>query len=136
MPHSLHWEDAGVYVVFEGVVTPEELVGVYDEVANYHRSDTIHYVITDYLAARRSERMTRSDVIGLAARERGAAYSNATVWRAAVTVDPTVVGFLEYFQSLRVSPDPFRIVATPAEARDWLAHHPLLRDRQDPPPRH
>lgn len=127
MPHSLIWEDSGVYVHFQGTVTAGELVGVYDEIARDSRSDTIRYVITDYLAARRSEEMTRTDVIGFAARERGAAYSNATVWRAAVAVDPTVVEFLRYFQSLRVSPDPFRIVATVDEARDWLGTHPLLR---------
>lgn len=130
MPHLLVWEDDGVYVHFDGTVTPGELVGVYDEVAGDARSDTIRYVITDYLDARRSDQMTRADVIGLAARERGAAYSNATVWRAAVATDPTVVTFLEYFQSLRVSPDPFRIVATLAQARDWLATHPLVPEQR------
>lgn len=128
MPHSLVWEDSGVYVRFDGTVTAGELVGVYDEIARDSRSDTIRYVITDYLASRRSEDITRADVIGFAARERGAAYSNATVWRVAVAVDPTVVEFLEYFRTLRVSPDPFRIVATLDEARDWLGTHPLVRD--------
>jgi hypothetical protein len=127
MPHLLVWEDAGVYVRFTGTVTPEELVGLYDEIASDPRSDTIHYAITDYLGASHVEHMTRADLIGLAARERGAAYSNATVWRAAIAVERSAIEFLESFQSLRVSPDLFQIFTTHAQARAWLATHPLLR---------
>ena len=128
MPHSLHWEDAGVYVRFEGTVTADELVGVYDEVARDFRSDSIRYVITDYLGAVPSLDMTRTDVLGFAALERGASYSNATVWRAAIATDPSVIQFLEFFRSLRVSPDPFRIVPSLEAAHEWLATHPLASD--------
>ena len=98
MPHSLHWEDAGVYVRFEGTVTADELVGVYVEVARDFRSDSIRYVITDYIGAVPSLDMTRTDVLGFAALERGASYSNATVWRAAIATDPSVIQFLEFFR--------------------------------------
>jgi hypothetical protein len=128
MPHSLDWEDAGVYVRFEGTVTADELVATYDEIARDFRSDIIRYVITDYLGSVRSRDMTRTDVLGFAALERGAAYSNATVWRVAVATDPSVIEFLEFFRSLRVSPDPFRIVPSVDAAREWLATHPLAGD--------
>src|SRR4051812_1719582 len=103
MGHSLAWEDDGVYVRFVGPVRADEIVAMYRRVSGDPRSDTIRYVISDYLGARRSPEMTRLDVQAFAALERGASYSNASVWRAAVARDPSIIEFLEYFASLRVS---------------------------------
>lgn len=126
MPHKLLWEGDGVYVRFRGTVTAAEIVSTYQQVSRDARSDQIRYVLTDYREASRCPEMTRADVQGFAALERGASYSNETVWRAAVANDATVNEFLDYFAGLRLSPDPFRSFTTLEEARAWIATHPML----------
>ena len=126
MPQKLVWEGNGVYVRFRGTVTAAEIVSTYQDVSRDSRSDQIRYVLTDYREASRCPAMTRADVQGFAALERGASSSNETVWRAAVATDPTITEFLDYFAGLRVSRDPFRCFPTVEEARAWIATHPML----------
>ena len=134
MPHSVHWEPEGVCVKFWGTVDSSEITAIYEEMSSDARSDSIRFVLQDYLGATRSTGMTLSDVKVFAALEMGASYGQAyAVWRAAIATDPSICDFLKYFRAVRTSPDPFQIFSTEREARVWLNTNPLLKRKVDEP---
>lgn len=120
MPVDIFWEPGGVLRRYAGHVTVQEREHSFDTICADPRFDLLTYTITDYLAAERYD-ISRSATEEIAARHIGPLRTNPNIVMAAVVVDPSIIAAIQHFQSLGFVTQDYRIFATLAEARGWIA---------------
>ena len=124
MPYRIHWEGQGVYRRFYGVVTVAEFFAAYKEMCRDVRYSGIRYIISDYLECEPAPDLTEEHLLQFARLERLRFYDSPDTVQANVATDPRVLGYVRYYESLRISPYCMADFATVAEARQWIASHP------------
>jgi len=131
MPYRIHWEGHGVYRRFYGVVTVAEFFAAYKEMCRDVRYSGIRYIISDYLECEPAPDLTEEHLRQFAHLERLRFFDSPDTVQANVATDPKVLGYVRYYESLRISPYCMADFATVAEARQWIASHP--RREWNPP---
>jgi hypothetical protein len=124
MPYRIRWEGHGVYRRFFGVLTLAEFREAYEEMCSDVRYEGIRYIISDYLECQPGPDITERDLKAFAELERLRFYDSPDTVQAMVATDPKTVAYVQYYESLRVSPYCMRDFTTVAEARQWIASHP------------
>lgn len=121
MPFELHWEPGGVVRRYHGHMTVAERERSFDLICQDPRFDLLSYSITDYLAVTDYE-VTPAATEEIAARHIAPLLTNPGVLIAAVVSDPRIIAAIGHFKSLGfVPPETYRVFATMAEARAWIA---------------
>ena len=93
MPFTITWEDGGVYKLFTGVVSFQEYSRSQELVLGDVRTDSLHYVINDFLAVE-GYSLTTDQVKYVAAVNLGASITNPHLQIAYVTKDLRVIAML------------------------------------------
>lgn len=132
MPFELTWEHGGVYRRYFGRVTIDERRRSFDAICADPRFDDLQYTITDYLEVERYE-ITRDATAEIAALHIAPLLTNPNIVIAAVVVDERIIAAIHQFIGLGFVSQPYRIFATAAAARAWIAAQP---PRLDPRPPH
>ena len=120
MPVDIFWEPGGVLRRYVGHVTVQEREQSFDTICADPRFDLLTYTITDYLAAERYD-ISHSATEEIAARHIGPLRTNPNIVIAAVVADPQIIAAIQHFISLGFVTQDYRIFATLAEARGWIA---------------
>lgn len=121
MPFELHWEPGGVVRRYIGHMTVAEREASFDQICQDRRFDQLTYTITDYRDVTGYE-ITTEDTEEIAARHIAPLLTNPGILIAAVVTDPRIIGAIRHFIALGfVTPDIYRVFATMAEARAWIA---------------
>lgn len=120
MPYELHWEPGGVYRRYIGDVTIAERERSFDEICQAPWFEQLTWSITDYLAVDTYE-ITPSATEEIAARHIAPLATNPNIVMAAVVTDARIIAAIEHFIALGFVDQPYRIFATVAEARAWIA---------------
>lgn len=127
MPFELHWEPGGVVRRYIGDVTIAERERSFDQICQAPWFDQLTWAITDYLAVTTYE-ITPQATEEIAARHIAPLTTNPNIVMAAVVTDARIIAAIEHFIALRFIDQPYRIFATEAEARAWIAElQPALR---------
>lgn len=130
MPFELHWEPGGVVRRYIGHMTVAERERSFDQICQDPRFDQLTYTITDYRDVTGYE-ITPAATEEIAARHIASLLTNPGILIAAVVTDPRIIEAIDHFISLGfVAPGIYRVFATMAEARAWIAS----RDSQPRPP--
>jgi hypothetical protein len=124
MPYRIRWEGHGVYRRFFGVVTRADFHGACEEMCADVRYEDIRYIISDYLEARVAPDLGEQDLKAFAKLERRRYCDNPDIVQAMVAMDPKIVAYLRYYESLGVSPCCVQDFSTVEDARHWIASHP------------
>jgi hypothetical protein len=120
MPYDLFWEPGGVVRRYFGDVTIAERERSFDAICQSPRFDQLTWSITDYLAVTTYE-ITPQATEEIAARHIAPLATNPNILIAAVVTAPHIVAAIEHFIALGFVEQPYRIFATEAEARAWIA---------------
>lgn len=121
MPYDLTWEPPrGVYRRYFGHVTIAQRRESFERICADRRFDDLRYTITDYLDVETYE-LSEQATAEIAAMHVGPIRTNPRILIAAVAVDERVIGAIRHFISLQFITLPYRIFATEAEARAWVA---------------
>ncbi len=120
MPYELHWEPHGVVRRYHGDVTIAERERSFDAICQAPWFDQLAWSITDYLAVTTYE-ITPQATEEIAARHIGPLATNPNIVIAAVVTDARIIEAIEHFIGLGFVAQPYRIFATEAEARAWIA---------------
>lgn len=120
MPIELNWEPNGVCRRYFGRVTIDERRQSFDAICADPRFDDLRYTITDYLDVDDYE-VTSEATAEIAALHIAPMLTNPNIVVAAVAVDARVIAAIEHFIALGFIEQPYRIFATQAAARAWIA---------------
>lgn len=120
MPFDISWEPGGVYRRYLGRVTIAERERSFDLICGDPRFDALTYTITDYLAVADYE-ISDGATEEIAARHIAPLRTNPKIIIAAVVVDARIIAAIQHFISLQFTAQDYRIFATAAEARAWIA---------------
>jgi hypothetical protein len=120
MPFELTWEPRGIHRRYFGDVTIEERRRSFDLICGDVRFDRLRYAITNCLEATGYE-VTGPATEEIAAMHVGPLLTNPDIVIAAVAVDACVVAAIEHFIALSFTRQPYRIFASEAGARAWIA---------------
>lgn len=124
MPYTLHWEPEGVLRRFHGQVTVAERQASLAAICADARFDRLSYAITDYLDVT-AFGGTAEDNQEIAALHVAPLITNPAIVIAAVAVHPDLLAGIAQFQALGfIGDQPYRVFATEAEARAWVAQQP------------
>lgn len=116
MPHTMNWEDHGVYKRFDGFVSYREYAHSQEEVLSNPRCDDIRFVINDLLAVE-GYSLTREQAEYLAVFNRGSSLSNPKLRIAYVTTDTSIKLLIKLLSSL--SALELGVFPTLDAAREW-----------------
>jgi hypothetical protein len=120
MPYALTWEPRGVYRRYFGHVTIAERRESLERICADRRFDRLRYSITESLDAQSYE-VSDADTLETAAMHIGPLRTNPDIVMAAVAVDARIVAAVRQFISLQFTAQPYRLFATVADARSWIA---------------
>lgn len=119
MPYTLRWEPHGVYKEFSGVITGAELLTSVKEVANDFRFYELHYEVSDYLSAERTE-FSQESLNEVRAVRIGSFMSNPRIKVAMVTLDPEIQQRMASTITARLTLHQTRVFSHLEEANTWL----------------
>ncbi|MER2512779.1 MAG: hypothetical protein ABTQ25_10285 [Nitrosomonas ureae] len=116
MTYTMSWENRGVYKHFTGHVSYPEYSRSQEMVLADHRTDSIRYVINDFLEVQ-SYSVTSDQAEYLAAFNRGASISNPRLRIAYVTTDAKIKMLIKLVSII----SSFELItfSTLAAAREW-----------------
>jgi len=116
-----NWEAKGVYKVFSGDVTGQEVLDSVIEIEEDRRFDQIQYVLNDFLAVNGVQASER-DIALVAAIDRAASKSNPDIKIAVVATQQKIIELAQHYSRL-IEDSPFQtqLFASVEDARNWLA---------------
>lgn len=120
MPFELSWEPRGVYRRYHGRVMVAERLRSLQMICADPRFDDLRYTITDFTEVSDFE-VTERSTEEIAALHVGPLHTNPRIVIAAVAVQPEVLEAIRHFIELGFTDRPYRVFATLAEARNWVA---------------
>lgn len=121
MPYHVTWEPPrGVYRRYHGRVTIAERRESFDRICADPRFDDLRYTITESLDVHDYE-VDDEATKEIAAMHVGPFHTNPGIVMAAVATDERVVAAVRHFIALQFTPQPYRLFATVADARAWIA---------------
>lgn len=120
MPYKNTWEQRGVYRVFSGKITGEEILEAVQKVEADARFDKIKYVINNFLDVTEID-VSPKDIKIIAAIDTAAALSNSDIKIAQLATDPQIAALnVLYSEAAGSSPYPTKVFHTLEDARKWI----------------
>ena len=120
MAFDISWEPRGLVRRYWGDVTIAERRESFEQIFADPRFDELQFTITDYLDVRQYE-ITSEATEEIAALHIGAVQTNPRILIAAVATDARVIEAIQHFIQLDMTPSPYRIFSSVADARAWIA---------------
>ncbi len=122
MSYRHEWENNGVLIKFWGATSGSEIDEAIDQIRNSPDLSKLGYVISDYLVVDEF-RVTRYDVLLIAARDHWVSVTNANLKIALVGGRSDVLNALKCYAASSVIKDTFEvcIFTDLVEARNWAS---------------
>ena len=120
MPYKNTWEQHGVYRIFSGKITGQEVLQSVQEVESDNRFDNIRYVINNFLDVTEIG-VSPKDIKIIAAIDTAAALTNPDIKIAQIATDPQIKALnILYSEVTGNSPYPTQVFSNLEDARKWL----------------
>ena len=119
MSYKTAWTKQCVFVCYSGSCTETEVLNAVIELQSDYRFDSTYRALHDFSLCQ-SMSGAPEHLEELAARNIGAAASNANLKIAVVAKIPDVLAMLKRFEMLALSPYPLRVFETAEHALGWL----------------
>lgn len=122
MPYEMSWEPHGLYNLYYGSFSLDDIKSAQSAMYGDARFDSLHYIINDYSGGTPDDSIDESIVQICAATAWGATQSNPRLRFALIASEPRTRALLEAIAAIPVAADiPYRVFHTLAEARAWIA---------------
>lgn len=119
MGYTVNWLPRRVSVIYSGHCTETEVLNAVVQLQSDYRFDSTNQALHDFSQCE-SLSPSPEHLQELAGRNVGAAVSNPKLRIAVISSRPDVLGMLERFNSLGLSPYPLRTFANAESANAWL----------------
>ena len=121
MPYVDTWEPKGLVRKWSGFITGAEFASAVQRTAADARFGNLRYIISDFLDVL-GHSIEEREMESVAASRIGSGYTNPKIRVALITTDPSIARLKDMIDSnMFRTPYETRVLASVAEARDWLA---------------